>query len=225
MHGHGHAPPQPGRTADGTLVVLRTLFVALTVLSCGFLAWTPLLRLAVVTRRALDWILFCVVTLSAIGMFAFLVAATPTDENQEISDGAAIAFLTWTVITILGVTVYYLIAEIRHYGSATAGPAPLYGAPRPTGYGYPPAAPPQQTRPQHTQPHQPPHHQTQPQHPTPPPQPPHQPQQAPHQPHQTPPPAPKPTPQRIDQVRAELDELSDLLRSEPRDRDPRDEGR
>ncbi|MFF8832610.1 hypothetical protein [Streptomyces sp. NPDC015131] len=212
MHGHGHAPPPPGRPADGTLVVLRTLFVAITVLSCGFLAWAPMVRLAVVTRRTLDWFLFCLLLLSMIGMFVFLASAVPADENQEMSDGSALAFGVWMILSVVGVTIYYLIAEIRHFGRAAA-PVPSYDPPRPGGYGYPQAyphpAPPQQTPPRQTPlPHQPAYHPQAPQH-TP-----------------TPPPAARPTPQRIDRVRAELDQLSDLLRNDPGaghpPRDPRD---
>ncbi|OKJ99741.1 hypothetical protein AMK26_27480 [Streptomyces sp. CB03234] len=194
MHGHGHAPPQPGRPADSTLVALRTLFVALTVLSCGFLAWAPLLRLAVITRRILDWVLFGVVVLLTIGVFVFLGETVPEDEKQEMSDGAALTFGGWMIGTILTVTVYYLIVEIRHFGRL----AP----PQPVGYGYPPVTPPIPsafTQPMHTPMPQ------RPAQPSPP-----QPQPA------TPPPA-KPPSQRIDQVRAELDELSDLLRNDPRD--------
>ncbi|WP_336321336.1 hypothetical protein [Streptomyces lavendofoliae] len=227
MHGHGYAPPQPGRPADGTLVALRTLFVALTVLSCGFLAWAPLLRLAVITREVLDWVLFCVALLSTVGMFVFLWQTVPEDEKQEMSDGSALTFLGWMLITILGVTIYYLVAEIRHYGRAGA-PAAAFVPPGTTGYGYPPPAP--QAQPAYAQPVPPrPPHSTPPPAPVPAlPQQSHpQPQSQPHlppQPQQVPqqtPPRPqvsaRPTSQRIDQVRAELDELSDLLRREPQD--------
>ncbi|MHC3390639.1 hypothetical protein ACLQ2E_14400 [Streptomyces lavendulocolor] len=223
MHGHGHAPPQPGRPADGTLVVLRTLFVVLTVLSCGFLAWAPLLRLAVVTRKALDWALFGLLLLSTAGIFVFLGKTVPEDEKQEMSDGAALFFGGWMIVTIVGVTIYYLIAEIRHYGRPVP-PVAGYGPARTTGYGYPPvAAPAQQTFPQQATPpplHQAPRPPAAGPVPAPPTPRPHAQPQAPHTPPQ---PSAKPKSQRIDQVRAELDELSDLLRREPQD--PREEGK
>ncbi|GAA2495925.1 hypothetical protein [Streptomyces gobitricini] len=222
MHGHGHAPPQPGRPADGTLVVLRTLFVVLTVLSCGFLAWTPLLRLAVITRRALDWILFCVLLLSTIGMFVFLGETVPEDEKQEMSDGAALFFGAWVLVSVVGVVIYYLIAEIRHYGRRVP-PVAAYGPPQATGYGYPPvAAPAAQTYPQPLPPQHQPHPPT-PRAPAAGPVPTQPQPQAQQQPQPQPQSSARPTSHRIDQVRAELDELSDLLRGEPQD--PREEGK
>ncbi|RST01331.1 hypothetical protein E2C00_09365 [Streptomyces sp. WAC05374] len=210
MHGHGYAPPPSQRPADGTLIALRVLFSAMTFLSCGFLGWAPMLRLAVVTRRTLDWFLFCAVLLLNIGLLVFLVAVTPEGENAEISDGDAAIMVVWMLAVIIGVIAYYLTAEINHFNRLAAAPPPGYGTTH-TGYGYPPAAqlsarqtyPTQPQPPAVTAPAGPPPQQQQPQPPQPPQQPPV-----------------KPTSQRIDQVRAELDELSDLLRNEPRD--PRD---
>ncbi|NED01415.1 RDD family protein [Streptomyces sp. SID6648] len=197
MHGYGPMPQQPttSRPSPATLTTVRVILVALTVLSCGLLGWAPMLRLAIVTRRPRDWFLLVVVVALNIGLFAFIMA-TPDDPDQ-MSDAAALFMMLWILGLLAGVITYYLYAEIRHYNTLGA-PGP-YGTP-----GHP--APPLPYQQQHVAPHQ--------QHPQP------QPQQ-----HQQPnpytapttPPTPTPAPQRLDQVRAELDELSDYLRKENKD--------
>ncbi|MFF3030555.1 hypothetical protein ACFVS7_05985 [Streptomyces rubiginosohelvolus] len=204
MHGYGPMPQQPttSRPSQATLTTVRVILVALTVLSCGLLGWAPMLRLAIVTRRPRDWFLLVVVVALNIGLFAFIMA-TPDDPDQ-MSDAAALFMMLWILGLLAGVITYYLYAEIRHYNTPGA-PGP-YGTP-----GHP--APPLPYQQQHLAPHQ--QHQ-QPQQ--------HQPQPQPQQ-HQRPnpytapttPPTPTPAPQRLDQVRAELDELSDYLRKENRD--------
>ncbi|MET7615840.1 hypothetical protein [Streptomyces sp. NPDC005408] len=181
MHGHGFGPAQPDRPTTGTLVTLRMVFAVLTVLSCGLLAWIPMLRLAIVTRRALHWGLFCAVLVLNIGFVVYVGVAVPDDENQELSDATAITMLLWILGTVVGALTYYLYAEIRHYEQLAApSMTPPSGPVAGYGYGYPP----------------------------------------PVQAHQQPTPVPQPQPQpqparpRIDQVRAELDELSNLLRKE-----------
>ncbi|MFC5805489.1 hypothetical protein [Streptomyces formicae] len=191
MHGHGYAPPQPGRPAGSTLVALRVVFICLTVLSCGFLGWVPMLRLAIVTRRVLHLALFCAVIVLNVGLFLYFGSAVPDDPDKELSDSAAAVVLIGILVQLVGVMAYYLYAEMRHYETLPV-PPPFPAAPQQqmTGYGYPPVA--------------------QPPVPNPYAQPVRQPAPAP---------APAPTPQpprRIDQVRAELDELSDLLRKDHR---------
>ncbi|MCT6777186.1 hypothetical protein LXH09_11175 [Streptomyces sp. CS7] len=202
MHGYGPMPQQPttSRPSPATLTTVRVILVALTVLSCGLLGWAPMLRLAIVTRRPRDWFLLVVVIALNIGLFAFIMA-TPDDPDQ-MSDAAALFMMLWILGLLAGVITYYLYAEIRHYNTLGA-PAP-YGTP-----GHP--APPLPYQQQHLAPHQQPQQQPQPQ---------LQPQQ-----HQQPnpytapttPPTPTPAPQRLDQVRAELDELSDYLRKGNKD--------
>ncbi|MGC4968284.1 hypothetical protein ACLQ2H_20045 [Streptomyces globisporus] len=196
MHGYGPMPQQPttSRPSPATLTTVRVILVALTVLSCGLLGWAPMLRLAIVTRKPFDWFLLVVVLALNIGLFVFIMA-TPDDPDQ-MSDAAALFMMLWILGLLAGVITYYLYAEIRHYNTLGA-PAP-YGAPV-----HP--APPLPYQQQHLAPHQ--QHQPRPQQ--------HQqpnPYTAP-----TPPPTPKPAPQRLDQVRAELDELSDYLRKENKD--------
>ncbi|MGW0366400.1 hypothetical protein [Streptomyces sp. NPDC002990] len=195
------------------MVALRVLFALLPVLSCGFLAWGTMLRLAILTRRSRDWTLLGVVSVLSVGWLALIGAdPTPDTDGWQGNTGAGGVILTG-VLTC----VYFLYADIRHHEARAAAPAghwypqgaaPYAVPPQTTpGYGYP-HAPRQQTGPSH----QPPAHQQPP-------------AQAPHAvPAQPPQPTPPP---RIGQVRAELDELSELLRKQtphprqaPRDEDP-----
>ncbi|MET9321777.1 hypothetical protein ABZX75_16525 [Streptomyces sp. NPDC003038] len=207
MHAPG-LPPQHGpQPSTGGVVALRVLFALLPVLSCGFLAWGTMLRLAILTRKPRDWALLVLVSVLSVSWLA-LIGADPTPDTNgwQGNTGAGGVILTGLVTC-----VYFLYSDIRHHEARAAarsahwypqGPAP-YGVPQQTtqGYGYPPA-PQQQTRPSHQAPAQPPH-------------------QVPAQP-------PQPTaPPRIGQVRAELDELSELLRKQtphprqpPREEDP-----
>lgn len=187
MHGYGYPPQQPpaSRPSSATLTALRVTFVALTMLSCGFLGWVAMLRLAVVTRKPRDWWLLAVVLVLTAGLFAFF-ASLP--EDDEMTDAQAVVGIGWLLVLLAGVTTYYLVTEIRHY----AAPGPYDGrgpasAPATNPY-RPPAAPTVPAR-----------------HPTPPPTP---------NPYTVQAPPPTPAPQRLDQVRAELDELSDYLRKE-----------
>ncbi|MEV4426477.1 hypothetical protein ACN9M0_14165 [Streptomyces sp. R-07] len=189
MYGPPQAPqvPQPPKSpASGGRIALIVLFSALALLSCGFLAWAPLLRLAVVSRRALDWVLFGGTFLLAAGLFTY--AGVTGDEEPTTAE----AFIAVGVMVLLvaGSLTYYLVKEIRHldrsgaaapgfrppgydHGAAVTVPSPG-GSPNPYLY----AAPvPQPVTPE----------------------------------------LPTPPAARIDQVRAELDELSDLLRKEPRE--------
>ncbi|MBM7441863.1 hypothetical protein [Streptomyces sp. HB132] len=212
MHGYGYPPEQQRptrRPSSSTLVTLRVVFVALTLLSCGFLAWAAMLRLAIVTRKQRDWWLFGLVLALNAGLVAYLGSLPP--EEETMTDGQAIIMLSWMLVVFVGTVTYYLYTEIRHFGpygvpqgSSYAGPyagpyagqhpaafpSPGYASgrtatPAPPSYGYPPA--PQRS------------------------------------PAATPPPSSAPgpatpaapaAPQRLDQVRAELDELSDYLRKE-----------
>lgn len=217
MHGYGYPPELPSaRPSSTALTVLRVVFVALTVLSCSFLAWTAMLRLAIVTRRPRDWILLVLSLVLTAGLVAY--TATIPEDQEELTDAQALSFLGWVLALIVAVTWYYLQQDIRHFGphgpravAARAGTGPGYPPSGPApGYGYPnvsgahPAppygAPPAQHLPQGgpTAPYQPS-----------PPQ-----RQLPVQPQPTPPPKRPGPPQRLDQVRAELDELSDYLRKE-----------
>ncbi|MGW5929479.1 hypothetical protein ACWF2L_25030 [Streptomyces anulatus] len=193
MHGYGPTPQQQmtSRPSPATLTTVRVILVTVTVLSCGLLGWVAMLRLAIVTRRPRDWVLLAVVMVLNAALFAFILG-TP-DDPDDMSDASVLLMLLWIVALLAGVITYYLYVEIRHYSSLRSlGSPPPYTAPA-----HPAPLPYQQQPPQHQQQHQ-------------------QPQPNPYT-VQTPPPTPTPAPQRLDQVRAELDELSDYLRKENRD--------
>jgi hypothetical protein len=209
MHGPGYMPPQPPRDIPTSVIVLRVLFAILPVFSCGMLAWGTMLRLALVTKRALDWVLFAVVLVSFIACFGVLLS-DPTENLTMTRSDVSIGIM---LAVALAVVPYFLYADIKHFSSRVAqpyyGPTVPYGLPpqaqplppKPpvAGYGYPtvPHTPQPQSRPQ-------PQPQSRPQ-PQPRSRPQPQPQSQPHSPSDKP---------RIDQVRAELDELSDYLRKE-----------
>ncbi|MEU0133504.1 hypothetical protein ABZ172_05625 [Streptomyces sp. NPDC006296] len=207
MHGYGYPPEQrpTRRPSSATLVTLRVVFVALALLSCGFLAWVPMLRLAVVTRRPRDWWLFGLVLALNTGLVVYL--GTLPQEDDVLTDGQAVVFLSWAMVTFVGAVTYYLYAEIRHFGpyggprGSHAGPyaGPPPGAPTFPSGGYAPwttaPGPPVPNTPSYGYP----------------PAPRQSPAAAPEPRPETPAAAP---PQRLDQVRAELDALSDYLRKE-----------
>ncbi|MFI2368578.1 hypothetical protein [Streptomyces sp. NPDC018833] len=234
MHGHGFAPPQPRRPSTALLVVVRLVFVALALLSFGLLAWGTMLRIAIMRGRRSDWLLFwlslavavtCLVVIGEFSSESETPAAVAPPESVDYVCLLAMLGLA------LGVPTHYLVADIRHYQeprTAAAWPPPLptgspygpaaaaaglYGMPRhqPAGYGYPPAQPPAHV-PADRPPTQVPA--VQPSIHVPADQPPVPPIPAPPIPAPAPstPPSSAPATGRIDQVRAELDELSDLLR-------------
>ncbi|MFH9200085.1 hypothetical protein ACH4KT_21925 [Streptomyces anulatus] len=195
MHGYGPTPQQQttSRPSPATLTTVRVILVTVTVLSCGLLGWVAMLRLAIVTRRPRDWVLLGVVMVLNAALFAFILA-TP-DDPDDMSDASVLLMLLWIVALLAGVITYYLYVEIRHYSSLRSlGSSPPYTAPAhpaPLPYQQHPAQQHQQLQNQQPQPN----------------------------PYtvQTPPLTPTPAPQRLDQVRAELDELSDYLRKENRE--------
>ncbi|MFD9724691.1 hypothetical protein [Streptomyces sp. NPDC059072] len=192
MHGPGLPPPQPGhQSGNGLQVSLRVLFVALTLLSCGFLSWAAMLKIAIITRARRNWILFVGTVVINVVCIAFV--GSDNSPDGETGPNTNIAMIT-SLTTAIAVIAYFLYEDIRHYSAAGNTPAQAwYGQQAPTvtypqqpGYGYPPQAP------------------------TPVPgqlQVPGVPPQAPAVP-------------RIGQVRAELDELSELLRRQDPNQPP-----
>ncbi|MER7990062.1 hypothetical protein ABTY53_31415 [Streptomyces noursei] len=228
MHGPVPAPAPHRPPARGTVLALRVLFVAATVLSLGFLGWAAMLRAAIVQRRPLGWWLFAGDLALFLGTCVLIVSFPETDWRTNL--GVALLLLQ-----IAAVVAYYLVVDLRAARLQPAGPVPPAYPAGP--FPHPYAAPPTHRSPDH--------------HPAPPPGgafPPHAPRYAqetqpyaaappgpasapvnpyattatglpPQQPPAHPAPAPqapahRPQPQRIDQVRAELDELSDYLRKE-----------
>ncbi|MGW2180153.1 hypothetical protein ACWCXX_18995 [Streptomyces sp. NPDC001732] len=249
MYAPGHPPTPPRRVPSRAWIVsMRVLFTVLPVGSLGLLLWSPLLRLAIVRRRALDW------WLTGAG-FVFVCVLLPIlgregSDEPTTADGILIVLL---LLVTAAAIAYYFVGDVRHHDrltkqhptggyaapgyayattvpAGTPGPAlapppaqsppplaaqqqpptPSYGPMRPTGQDpriqQTPVA--QQPLPvQQTPPNQqtPPTRQTSPDRPDRSAAAPSQPQPHSH---------PHPQPQRIDQVRAELDELSDYLRKE-----------
>ncbi|MFJ6935651.1 hypothetical protein [Streptomyces sp. NPDC101132] len=212
MHGPGfpqqHQPQPVNRPSDGALVGLRVLFCSLSLFSCGFLAWAAPLRIAVVNGTRRNWSVFagCL----ALNILALVgIATDPTDDLSTWHGNLGMVVMLSTAVAALG---WFLYADITYYAKPAGNWAPpTASAPFPgpyqqpqQGYGYPPAhhTPVPQPPVGQTPPHQNPPHQTAV------PQPPA---------HQTPVPQQPVPPQRpqnhdIGQVRAELDELSELLR-------------
>ncbi|MFG2927942.1 hypothetical protein [Streptomyces achromogenes] len=216
MQGHGHGQPvtQPPHTA--WLVCLRVLFVVLGIVTIGFLSWAMPLRLAIVTRRPLDWGLF-VAVLAADLLGVVLLGLEP---GEEIHTTGGYVGLILVLGSLVGSIAYYLAADIQHFALRRQAYAAMSGVPA---YGYPAPAAAYGATTVPTAPTAP-----APAVPTAPAPVPHRAPGAPHTPppvSHTPPPAPyapvpppaaplprPPAPARIEQVRAELDELSDYLR-------------
>lgn len=186
MHGHGYAPQQPQPTSGSTHVTLRVVLVVIATITCGLLAWVPMLRLVIVTRKPHDWALFALVTALDVTALVLVGIDPGADEFQEPGNAGMVILLS----TLVASVAYYLFADIRHFSRhdrpQRAGFLPPHAQPP---YGYPHQAAPGPTHLQPTQMHQPPVQ-------------------------QTPPPPPRPEPARIHQVQAELDELSDYLRKQ-----------
>ncbi|WP_051819933.1 hypothetical protein [Streptomyces flavochromogenes] len=204
------APPRATGPSAATITV-RVLITVLVVLSLGFLAWVAMLRIAIMRRTGRDWALFWAQLVLNIG------CVVPLEQRFADTWMNTVGMIVLLVQMAI-VTCYFLVVDIRHHQPAPVvimvpTPSPHlpqqpqsypYGTPPPgyatPGHGYPPAAvtatgpvPGQAPMPGPVQGPAP-----GPYVPTPPPG-------------QVPPPLPGHAP-RIDQVRAELDELSDLLR-------------
>jgi hypothetical protein len=198
MYGHDGAPPT--RSA-GTVITLRVLFAAAGLLSCGLLACVPLFRVAIQRGRWFDWTAAWVSLPVSIGALMVVGTVPESDSRGDVA-------LTVALILGAGSVAYYLASDIRFHnaGRRPVGYAPLHPRTAPGPYGHPQPAPPAAPYPGF--------HVPQP----PVPQP-----NTPNTPMPQPPPQ-RATPARIDQVRAELDELSDYLRRHGDRRDGDHEG-
>ncbi|MEV1022346.1 hypothetical protein [Streptomyces sp. NPDC050264] len=192
MYGPGAPPPSRN---EGTVITLRVLFPVLSVLSCGLLSCAPLFRIAVLRGKPIDWALAWTTLPVTLALLAVVGSLPETDPRTDVA-------LALVLIIGAASAAHFLVFDIRRPRAPLAYP----GAAPTVGYGYP-----QQQRPPYPQPFQPGAHTLPTQAATPPPTPvppPAQPQPQPQPQNQG---QPQP-PQRIDQVRAELDELSDYLR-------------
>ncbi|WRZ92467.1 hypothetical protein OHB54_27445 [Streptomyces sp. NBC_01007] len=210
MYGHGGAPPIRGAV---TVIALRVLYASPALLSWGLFACVPLFRVAVQRGRWFDWMAAWASLPVSFG--ALMVVGT-----VPYSDGRGDVALTVALLLGVGSAAYYLISDIHLHNAwrrstAYAPPHPWtahgpYGGPQPA----PPAPPypgvlmaqPQPPVPQAYLPNTP------------------MPQPSTSQPSMPQPPSRRATPARIDQVRAELDELSDYLRKHEDRRDGEHEG-
>ncbi|MBH1935416.1 hypothetical protein I5Q34_14230 [Streptomyces sp. AV19] len=245
MYGPGPEPgqPQPHRTNRAMVVTIRVIVVAITLCSLCILSWVPMLRTAIVRRRAQDWVLFWGTLIVSFGLLAWVGESPKDSVSSNVGVGALLLLGALTITA-------YLMADIRYHkepGARRLPPAPAFV---PSGYGYPPAPPAGACPPPHAQqpyggatlptpqpnPYMTPPGVTQPSAGAPAVAPPAMASPAP--PHiSTPQMAREPyegsragtpqgpgeqltraaahrSPERIRQVRAELDELSDLLRKE-----------
>lgn len=224
MYAPGQPPTAPRRVPSRAWIVsMRVLFTVLSVFSLGLLLWAPLLRLAIVRRRALDWWM----TGAGFVLICVLLPIIGRDGSDSDPHGVDNVLIPLLLLAMVAAPTHYLVADIRHYAQLTRQNVMGGLMPPMPGYAYAPTVPMQTPvqapmqpigqppAPQHYAPqpyapqqYQQPHPTPQP-HPAPQPAPPtHQPQPSTPQPHST------PHPQRLDQVRAELDELSDYLRKE-----------
>ncbi|MFE9878103.1 hypothetical protein [Streptomyces sp. NPDC005784] len=209
MYGHDGAPPT--RSA-GTVITLRVLFAVAGVLSCGLLACVPLFRVALQRGRWFDWTAAWVSLPVTIGALVIVGTVPESDTRGDVALAVALTIGAGSV-------AYYLVNDIRFHnaGQRFTGYAPPHVQTAREPYGYPQPAPPAPPYPG-TPVSQP---QPQPQPPVPQPYLPNTPMPQPSMPQ---PPSRRATPARIDQVRAELDELSDYLRKHEDQRDGEHEG-
>ncbi|MGG7573388.1 hypothetical protein [Streptomyces sirii] len=210
MHGPvpAHSPYRP--PARGTVIALRVVLVAAAVLSLGLLSWAPLLRAAIVQRGRLGWWLFAGDLVAIVGACALITGYDTTDWRTNLGVGLLL-------IQIAAAVAYYLVVDIRVEQATAHGPAAGHLGMMPAAPAYGPPQPPaplplyaQETQPYGAHGAAPvnPYAMTE----TRPPAPPARPAPAPANPYAVP--QERPQPQRIDRVRAELDELSDYLRKE-----------
>ncbi|MFD6416404.1 hypothetical protein [Streptomyces sp. NPDC060194] len=196
---YGTTPP--ARRAN--VYTQRVPYVLISVLSCGFLSAVTLFRVAILRGRWYDWALAWGGVALVIGLFATIGSLPETDPRTDAAAGLLI-------LTGVAAAVHFLVFDIRR------GRDPRYPHPHPPYATHPQPAPYPQSQPPYTQ------------GPTRPVAPQQRPASYGYPQQQTPAPtdrppytAPRPPAhaqggghQRIDQVRAELDELSDLLRGD-----------
>ncbi|MER8030890.1 hypothetical protein ABTZ78_18240 [Streptomyces bauhiniae] len=202
MHGQGAQPP--ARSA-GTGVLLRVVLAACALLSCGLFACVPLFRVAYLRGRGSDWLLAWAGLALGVGGFA-VVGSLP--ESDPMSDVA----LALILMLAIAAAVHFLIVDMRlqtPQGAVPTGYAPPSARTVPSAYGYPNSAAPYPADRTPAPPAYIPNAQPPPT-PAPPAPAPHTPATGAIPPQPSTP--PRPAPARIDQVRAELDELSDYLR-------------
>ncbi|MFE9248797.1 hypothetical protein [Streptomyces sp. NPDC007088] len=203
--GPGFVPPPPPRRRPRTaaLVAERVALSLVSVCSIGFLTWATLLRLAFLTRQNADRLAFW---LSVVGTLAGTTLVLVDPGGEEIEGWQGNLGMVFLLLNALGGTAYYLYADIMRRFPPLPAPAHAfpYARPQAPAPGQGPAQAQATTRVSGQ---------------SPAPAPPYGYPPAPHHGAHGPHPAPPAPPGRIDQVRAELDELSAYLRARERERE------
>ncbi|NEB81764.1 hypothetical protein G3I40_42105, partial [Streptomyces sp. SID14478] len=156
MHGPGYAPP-PRLPSPGAKAGMRVLFVAIGVLTVGFLGFVPMLRLALTSRSKTDWRVFIGVAATQLVCWIGIFSDPGGDEFTSWYGNTAMGLM---LVNLAVSVTYYLIADVRlaRTQQLAARPA-MYGMPQQPSYGYPrpmPYAPQPQapTAPMHAMPTQ-----------------------------------------------------------------------
>ncbi len=133
MNSPAPPPPAPRGTRTGTAAatMLRVVFTAIPLLSLGILAWVPMLRLAVVSRRGRDWAAFTAVAAASTG--AFVLAGYSADENDWQTNAGTALLLTLAACT----AGYFLVTDLRWHDARRVPPPHPAPVPPP----YPPRPP------------------------------------------------------------------------------------
>ncbi|MBC2876118.1 MULTISPECIES: hypothetical protein [Streptomyces] len=103
------------------VVTIRVVIVAITVCTVFLLSWIPMLRMAIVRRRAFDWALFWVVLVASV-VWLFMM-------REELAKTVWYTLgVTGAIGTGVAATAYYLWSDIRHHRAArTRWAAPQAG--------------------------------------------------------------------------------------------------
>lgn len=111
--------------ASMKVITVRVVFSVLVVLTLGLLAWTAMLRLAIMRRTRRDWLLFWAQLTVNLGCLSML--HTHFKDTWVADVGMALL-----LVQALVVVVYYLVVDIHfHQRSVPAPPhAPLPPSPR-----------------------------------------------------------------------------------------------
>jgi hypothetical protein len=116
---YGTGSPQLRPAGRGTVIGLRVLFSVLPVVTLGVAAWGSVLRLALLRRRTLDWALLPIVAVLGIGGFV-LVGVSDEDSTQS-NVGVSGIF-----VCMLAVPLYYLVADILWHSPSRPQQPPVY---------------------------------------------------------------------------------------------------
>ncbi|MFI0739836.1 hypothetical protein ACH4PU_17375 [Streptomyces sp. NPDC021100] len=111
MNGPGPAQRQPHRPGGAMVVTIRVVIVAITVCTAFLMSWIPVLRVAIVRRRALDWALFWAVLVASVAWLFMM--------REELAKTVWYTLgITGAIGTGVATTAYYLWSDIRHHRAA-----------------------------------------------------------------------------------------------------------